>query len=329
MTKYTIEGNINFYDELFKSLDDSDDEDDANLCQITGLPLDDKAVTLECNHHFNYDALYRELCKQKFDFKTYEIHQLSKNEQIKFLATKLDYYIKCPYCRNMSFSILPYYEELGLKKKYGINSLDNTLPDTILLKHNVYSHYGSDDYTFIWQGVTFKKGQCSAIMNYEPVQCSQKYVANITGSDLLYCKCHYRGGLKKFNFSLKNKAIEEKNKLKAEVVKQKQDILNERQKLWDEKNKERHSKGLPSLKRMPSLKSKSQNKIENVVQQAPIIGQYVPDTDDVVDTNVASNEDNSFCKFILKTGPNKGNQCGIKSVDKNGICKRHAVKNSK
>jgi len=322
MTKYNIEGNINFYDELFKSLDDSDDEDDTNLCQITGLPLIDKAVTLECNHHFNYDSLYKEICRQKFDFKTYEICHLSRKEQLKFIETKLDYYIKCPYCRNMQFTILPYYEELGLAKKYGINSLDNTLPDTILLKNNVYSHYGSDDYTFYAYGVTFKKGQCCNSL--VDIKCSTKYVANITGSDLLYCKYHYKSGLKKFKLSIKNKAIEERNKLKTEVVKQKQDILNERHKLWDEKNKERHSKGLPSLKRLPTLKSKS--KIENVVQQAPIIGQYVPDTDDVVDTNIASNEDITLCKIILKTGPNKGNECGLKSVDKNGICKRHTVK---
>jgi hypothetical protein len=317
MTKYNIEGNINFYDELFKSLDDSDDEDDSKLCQITGLPLDDKSVTLECNHHFNYDALYRELCKQKFDFKTYEIHHLSKNEQIKFLATKLDYYIKCPYCRNISFSILPYYEELGLKKKYGINSLDNTLPDKISLTH-MYHSYGSDDYTFIWQGVTFKKGQCCEMGNFEPVQCSQKYVANIPGTELLYCKCHYKGGLKKYK------------------LKQKEDILDERKKLFDEKNKARHAKGLPSLKRMPSLKSKSKskNKIENVVQQAPVIGQYVPD---VPDTNSAPelhdvpvpDITDLYCKVILKTGPNKGNKCEFTSANKNGLCKRHTAKTHK
>ena len=85
MSKYTIEGNINFYDELYKSLDSSDDEikcDDENKgddeikgdheitgnyemneCQITGLPLGDKSVTLECKHNFNYIPLYREICK--------------------------------------------------------------------------------------------------------------------------------------------------------------------------------------------------------------------------------------------------------------------------
>ena len=41
MSKYTIEGNINFQDELYKLLDiDSDDEEE--LCQITGIKLTDK-----------------------------------------------------------------------------------------------------------------------------------------------------------------------------------------------------------------------------------------------------------------------------------------------
>ena len=60
MSKYTIEGNINFQDELYKLLDvDSDDEEE--LCQITGIKLTDKHVILECKHHFNYDALYKEI----------------------------------------------------------------------------------------------------------------------------------------------------------------------------------------------------------------------------------------------------------------------------
>ena len=37
MVKYTIEGNINFYEELYKSFDDLDDTT-IELCQITGTP---------------------------------------------------------------------------------------------------------------------------------------------------------------------------------------------------------------------------------------------------------------------------------------------------
>ena len=98
MSKYTIEGNINFQEELYKLLDeDSDDED--NLCQITGLKLDDKFVTLECKHKFNYKALYTEIYKQKFEFKTYPLIRIKKKE-IKdlpdVLNDKIFYYLSHP-----------------------------------------------------------------------------------------------------------------------------------------------------------------------------------------------------------------------------------------
>ena len=133
MTNYTIEGNIHFQTELYKLLnEDSDDED--NLCQITGLELIDKYITLECGHKFNYKALYTEICKQRFEFKTYDPNLLTKKDQLKFRESKLDYFIKCPYCRNIQFTVLPYYEELGLTKIYGINSLDKQLTSEKLLK---------------------------------------------------------------------------------------------------------------------------------------------------------------------------------------------------
>ena len=151
---YTIEGNINFQEELYKLLDE-DSEDEDTLCQITSLPLKDKSVTLECKHHFNYDALYNEIHKQKYEFKTYDTHTLTKKELRKYNDSKLDYFIKCPYCRSIQFTILPYYEELGLKKVYGINSLDPTLK-TAPFSTNKYGtsdsyqpklHYGNKDYT--------------------------------------------------------------------------------------------------------------------------------------------------------------------------------------
>ena len=47
MSKYIIEGGINFYEELYKSLDKNDTkEDEEELCQITGLPLIDRYVTM-------------------------------------------------------------------------------------------------------------------------------------------------------------------------------------------------------------------------------------------------------------------------------------------
>ena len=63
MPNYKIEGNIDFYGSLYSSLDyDSDNEPDTEdktqVCEITGQKLVANFVTLECNHKFNYDALY-------------------------------------------------------------------------------------------------------------------------------------------------------------------------------------------------------------------------------------------------------------------------------
>ena len=59
MTKYNIEGGIDFYAELYKSLDVEEEleEEDANVCLITNQPLTDKHVIMDCGHKFNYSYL--------------------------------------------------------------------------------------------------------------------------------------------------------------------------------------------------------------------------------------------------------------------------------
>ena len=56
MKKYNIEGGIDFFSELYKSLEDEENkfktEDDNNLCLITNQPLTDKFVKMECGHKF-------------------------------------------------------------------------------------------------------------------------------------------------------------------------------------------------------------------------------------------------------------------------------------
>lgn len=311
MPKYLIEGNINFYDELYKSLDDSDNDDDTNLCQITGLPLVDKFITMECNHHFNYEALYKEICIQKFKFKTYD--NLNHKDQNKVRKSRLNYFIKCPYCRNIQFTILPYYEELGLEAIYGINSLDNTLPGAVYIKHSV--PYNLENYTFTKFGVTFKKGVCCYIQDKPNYYCGT-YVSLIPNTNLSYCIYHYRSGLKKHNLLEKKNMIEQNNKLKQELKNKKEEILNERKKLFEEKNVERLAKGLPPLKRLPIIKKKVENEVQ---EQNNPIGQYIPEEDI---------KQKPGCKSILKTGPNKGNQCCCKIINENGLCKRHNPKHN-
>ena len=303
MGTYKIEGGVSFYDELYKSLDECDN-DEINVCQITGLPLNDTFVTLECKHKFNYDALYKEICRQKYDFKTYVVHTLSKHDQIKLGNSGLNYFIKCPYCRNLQFTILPYYEELGLEKKYGINSLDNTLPNAQYMGC-VYTKYG----------VTFKNGICCYKNPDLSEGCNAIHIAFIPNTNLSYCTYHYFNELHSYTLTNKKKLLDEKKKLLDEKKRLsdekkefKQQILNNRKKLFDEKNIEREAKGLLPLKRLPIIKKNIENIVE---QQNSQIQEYIP-------------EETNKCKTILKTGVNKGTLCGRKTNGTNGLCKRHS-----
>jgi len=306
MSKYTIEGNINFKEELNKLLDE-DSENEDELCQITGLPLKDKHVVLECNHHFNYDALYNEIYKQKYEFKTYEPNSLSNKNLQKFRESSLDYFIKCPYCRNIQFTLLPYYKELDLTELYGINSLDKTLPNTIIMpcykpkQDFVNPHYCK----FHGFDLEFKQGECCEKINNFGDKCIHKYVSIIPNTQLFYCIYHYKKAIKSYKISEKKKVLD----AKIAAKKEKNDKMNEKKKLLEEKNAERESKGLVPLKRLPVIKKK----IENIVEQVQTIQQYVP-------------EEDIGCIFIQKSGPKKGKNCRCKKIEANGLCKRHSVK---
>jgi hypothetical protein len=306
MSKYTIEGNIDFQTELYKLLDE-DSDDEETLCQISGLPLTDKYITLECNHKFNYTALYKEICKQKFVFKTYNPNLLTKKDQLKIRNSKIDYFIKCPYCRNIQFTLLPYYEELGLEEIYGINSINEELVDEDQTdEDNQPITQPEFDHTFKMYGVNFKFGDCCEKINNFGDLCKSYYSTTIPDTQLSYCSYHYRQGL------IKHKQSERKILYikKMIIKKEKEDKLNEKKKLLEEINVERVLKGLPQLKRLP-IKNKIEQNIINVIQP------YVPE-EEVNDLLV--------CKAILKTGPNKGNVCGCKKIIDNGLCMRHCSK---
>jgi len=96
---YTIDANINFYDELMKS--DAEENSDENNCLITDKILTDNYITLQCNHSFNYHAIYKEAINQKTKYNPNEITKLKMNE------------LKCPYCRQVTPNILPYVPSVG------------------------------------------------------------------------------------------------------------------------------------------------------------------------------------------------------------------------
>jgi hypothetical protein len=178
-------------------------ETDEPVCQITGLLLTKGFVTLECKHVFNYMTLLKEICKQKYEFKTYKTWILNSQNNLKVLQSKLDYFIKCPYCRNVQFEVLPYYPELGIEKIYGVNSLEPNLLTCVVEKINerttaadasvspFYSYYGADDFTFNHKkwGIKFQKGNCFQNTSCNP--CHSKYVTYDTNSGHSYCCQHY------------------------------------------------------------------------------------------------------------------------------------------
>jgi hypothetical protein len=132
MNKYNIEDNLNFYEELLKDDDDDDDNDNdddkdnhkkkENGCLLTGLPLVKNSIKLECNHIFNYDALFNEVSKQKI-YNELDTQYLSFHQ------------IRCPYCRTITNQLLPYIPSINKKKVNGVNS-----PDKFTMKHKVCSY---------------------------------------------------------------------------------------------------------------------------------------------------------------------------------------------
>ena len=226
MPNYKIEGNVNFYESLYSSLDydsenDNEDnqiKDDNKICEITGQKLTEYFVTLECKHTFNYDALYTEICKQKFDFQSYTSDVLSKTDLKKIRDNNLDYYIKCPYCRHIQFEVLPYHDDLPFQKKYGVNTCD---PDYRVIK----TSYVSNTYTFNLYGYNFTKSICckmkTDLNNGKQVPCYNTHSTPIVapdGTTKLFCPIHVRPEVKAFKLEVKKKAIEDKLKAKADAL---------------------------------------------------------------------------------------------------------------
>ena len=295
MFNYKIDGDIDFYKELYNSLDyDSDnDKDTGNNCQITGSVLRDKFVTLECSHKFNYDALYTEICKQKFDFNSYTIDSLSKNDIKRVRDSNIDYYIKCPYCRSIQFNLLPYYDDMPFIKKYGVNTHDT---DYRVVKTSYIPTYVINGSQILkLYGYIFNKGTCCKLidMNNKQIPCYNTYVTNIIapdGSSKHLCSIHVRDQVKQFKIEIQKKKLEDKMKAKEDKLKAKEDKMKAKE---------------------PKTKSQSQTQ-SNTLGNDPL--------EDIEE------QLSSGCNAIIKTGSRKGSLCGFK-IFENTMCKRHHGKN--
>ena len=83
-------------DIFLKYVNDSDSDDDNELCLISSSKLIDNYITLHCNHKFNYIPLLRAVTIQKTKKNPYN-------------STSLTFYqIQCPYCRAIQNNLLPF-----------------------------------------------------------------------------------------------------------------------------------------------------------------------------------------------------------------------------
>tara|TARA_Y100000816_G_scaffold291173_1_gene281724 strand:- start:3184 stop:3930 length:747 start_codon:yes stop_codon:yes gene_type:complete len=105
-----------------KKEDDEKENNDTksgnNICLITQETLQKNHITLKCNHSFNYDAIFKEICNQKLNKSHRDIIRLSKKQ------------IKCPYCRSVQTGLLPRIQPFPAI--YGVN-----YPKSMIMKFNV------------------------------------------------------------------------------------------------------------------------------------------------------------------------------------------------
>jgi hypothetical protein len=225
-----VEGNINFYEELKKQLNDSENEiistiDDTNndvttsneiniintiqddkyigRCLITNEKLKEGYVTMLCNHSFNYIPLFNDLVHHKKTLYL-ETQMLKTNE------------IRCPYCRNKQSVLLPYYECMGVPKVTGINYIKR-----------VGTFVGNCYYEKLRDIIKSKEWYSSLkvklFCEQDPTVICSNIVTVLNEDDKCYCSFHK---IKAKSLYYKNKNYEKKILIKkqkqAEKLQQKQ-----------------------------------------------------------------------------------------------------------
>jgi hypothetical protein len=305
MKIYQIEGGLNFYEELYKSLDIEDNEEntdeDKNKCLITNLPLEEKYIELKCRHKFNYIPIYNDMVNHRKKFNNMEgtSTRLSLNE------------IRCPYCRTKHPNLLPYYEELGLEKVNGVNFYDpniknNSTHDVIISNKCEYKYLNP----------YFDEKNPETNTNEKFCICGNYYATKICiynnispvllepityGDNKYYCYIHKKQMIKEYKLKEKENEKEVKKQAKAQAKADK------------EKAKE-EMKAMKKIKKLEEVKLK-------------ILGKKTVSENIVLGPSIIENQTEG-CVEILKTGLNKGKPCGCKIYLENK-CKRHHLLNHK
>lgn len=295
--KYKIEGNFNFYDELYKSLDEPlnvTDNNDNDICLITKQPLSDNFITMECKHKFNYDPLYKEIYNQKCKLRLYNEIHLSSNMRDVYIKSGKDYFIICPYCRNIQFELLPYLDNDIYPKVYGINTNDRSYIRVTDKNANGY----------IYKGFFYNLSKVNKCIHDG---CVSTVCAFNDDFQMFCCSTHMSSEIVKRKTQLKIQAQEKKLKIKEE----KQKIKEEKAKIREEnaKIKEENIK----IKKDKQGIIKKEKVVNSVIGANNQINEYIPPNENAIVYT---------CYAILKSGLNKGQPCGS-NIFCEGLCKRH------
>lgn len=140
---------------------DTDNDNIDNICLITKEKLQPNHITLNCKHKFNYLPIYYEVVNQKNKQNNiYEITKLLTNE------------IKCPYCRAITYKLLPYIPYPSVKVVKNVNSYIN-------------SSYNSNPDYFLYAPKCCHGGP-------ETENPCQKYAVYYEKENMLLCPQHYK-----------------------------------------------------------------------------------------------------------------------------------------
>lgn len=284
MTKYKIEGDINFYEELYKYLDEPENEVDLNVCLITNKPLEENYVTLSCNHKFNYDAIYNDILNHKKKYNSMERNTVKATQ------------IRCPYCRNVQNKLLPSKE--GYKNVHGVNYYNETQE----LESLKYCNYPNN----VTEGICNYK-----YSNAPHINCHNNYVKLMVFDQKHYCLTHYNVTYNNLYKEKKQKEKQEKEQKKAHALLKKIQAQEEKQKAKEEKQKAKEEK----------QKAKDEEKLKKAAEKIQKKTQQIQNENVIISAS-SSSAQQSGCIQILKTGKNKGTQCGCK-INQDGLCGRH------
>ena len=197
--------------------------------------------------------------------------------------------IRCPYCRNKSKGVLPYYEELGLPKINGVNNISNS--HTSYVKVCNYEgknpNYDANLSINMYNSQMMKCYYMGTPINFFDGQlCGENY-----GDENCYCWKHKKQIIKKYKKELSDK-------MKEDI---KQSKLQAKEKMKQEKM---------------SIKMKMKTNINtNTCEENTVL------------VNVSTIPNG--CIALIKTGKNKGNACNCNVFCENKCKRHFNIQNKK